>query len=584
MDLSQFKQLFISEAEEHIALLNEHLLALEKCDPANKTDSKDILNELMRSSHTIKGSAATMGFTHMAELTHVMEDVFDYARNEMLAISPSILDELFHTVDALDQSLDHIAKENTESIDPTFIESLRKLTGVKTKGAGKSERDDTGKPLSAPTPEPAEPSGNIRTEATEQVKVDTISHIKVPTERIDTLFDLVEELLIDKMKLDAVMDPNAAHFTGMNAKTIEQKFPLHARVAPVVDHMSQLVSAIQHTVMQTRLIPLGQVFARFPRMVRDLSKQKNKEINFSIQGSELELDRSIIDTLAEPLVHLLRNAIDHGIDTSGDIILSAQRDKNFTTISVQDSGNGINWSKVIETAHARGIISAEQKSTLQGTRDAAANRLVESLIFHPELSTNDVVTETSGRGVGLSVVDEFVKKSSGLLHVESPLQEGGTRFSLQLPMSLAIINALIVSIGGETAAIPFSVVKRSVLVSPSDIKSVGDQNIAIVQGIEVPLLDLKKTFATQSAVPTEPSEVPQKQQQITVVIAFHGKEVVGLIVDDILDEQEIIVKSLPPVLQGVNGFSGSTILGNGKTILILDVGSILQNRLQLLRA
>jgi len=642
LDTSQFRDLFLSEAEDHIQRLNDNMLLLEK-----HVSDKKILEELMRSSHTLKSSSATMGYKDMAYLTHVMEDIFDYARHDIMVITPKIIDTLFAAVDKLEQSMNSVQEKGEEVAMISIIEKVKKVTGVSTVGVGKSQRDESGKPV-LNNLAPAKDGGvgkKVRTRKKKGDKSDTvvesnkkhkesvgvevsdietedtfvgvkkITHIKVPIERLDTLFDRVEELLIDNMRLKMLVSPSATHFSGLTDQEVEGKFPLVKALRPTVDHLGSLVSSIQHHMMQARLVPLHQVFARFPRMVRDLAAKQGKDIVFLTTGNDLELDRSLVDTLGEPLLHLLRNAVDHGVEKKGKITLSAKREKNVTSILVEDDGVGIDWSHVIESAKDRGIISdkdaqvyaEDYKSDVakEGRAGVRTFGSYVSLIFHPNLSTNKKVTETSGRGVGLSVVDQFAKNVGGRMYVTSPLPDGGTRFSLELPQSLAITKALLVQVGDRRFALPFDMIDRSVRVSAENIKKVADQDVAVVQGVDIPLVYLEEEFSSgilshAHGVPSGDESVSEgivqgggkksglvgkkglgEKDMVHIVILVHHRDFsAGLVVHKLIGEQEIVVKGLPGVLKGTRGFSGSTVLGDGQSVLIIDAPSILENILE----
>ncbi|PLX28369.1 hypothetical protein C0581_02470 [Candidatus Parcubacteria bacterium] len=307
----------------------------------------------------------------------------------------------------------------------------------------------------------------------------------------------------------------------------------------------------------------------------------------------------------------MRNAVDHGVEKTGKITLKAKREKDFVTIVVEDDGQGVNWKEVVSSALEKGIISNKQSEELLHTIDTQEadswKKSVASLLYNPQLSTKKKVTETSGRGVGLSVVKKFMESIGGNIMLESPTtKDGGTRFVLELPLTLAIVNALLVRIQSSVFAIPFSSIERVVSITSDDIKSVADQDVAVIDGDHVPLVnlerifnldvqkDIKKEMFESYALKERKNEVTdqvekkisnkeEKKKTQTVVLTRRGKEVAGIEVDELLNEQEIIVKPLPSILHGVKGFSGSTILGDGEVVLILDVVSLLSDSNQLVR-
>jgi two-component system, chemotaxis family, sensor kinase CheA len=545
-DLSQYKDLYLSEVEDLLQKLNDGLLTLEK-----EGSNKDLLNELMRSAHTIKGSSATMGYDNIAFLTHVLEDVFDGARNDKLKLEAEVISVIFEAFDALKGAIQSVKNDGKETDLTEISEKIKGLTGVKTVGTGKSTTGEV--------PEVKEEASEVKPEVKEEVKeegagADNIAFVKVPVSRLDNLMGLTEELLTCKMQMDSLVSKGECGVEGSE------------KLKPISEHLDRLVSNLQYSVLQVRLVPLEQIFMRFPRMVRDLAKKQGKEIEFQVEGGDLELDRSIIDKLAEPIVHLLRNAVDHGISEKGNIKLSAKSEKDFAKVIIEDDGKGIDWGGVVEKALEKGIITSDEAESY---RKDLTNDKVQNLIFNPQLSTTEVVTETSGRGVGMDAVQAFMDEVGGNIEVESPANEaGGTRITLELPLTLAIIRVLIVKVGKETFAIPFSNIEKTVTVADSDVKSVGGQDVAIVDGTDVPLVHLKAAFH-EKAKPSTGTK--------TVVLVKRGKSVAGVVVDKLMTEQEITVKPLPSVLKGVKGFSGSTILGDGRTILIIDIVGLINS-------
>jgi len=599
VDISKFKDLYVSESEDQLQILNENLLVLEKA--INNGDSiesvKGLLDTLMRASHTIKGSSATMGFNDMAYLAHVMEDVYDGARNGIVDLTTEMLNYAYQAVDKLEDSLNAIKETDKELELKELAVELKKATGVNTEGVGKSNRKKAEDAMQVTnntqqgtliankevetkqqiTEEIKQEIGKVDGSKIEREKVSKaksensslvenekeevddavkkIEYIKVPIKRLDTLMDLVEEMVIDRMALQRM---------GLRNKELQE----------VTDHVGLLIQSLQYEVMQARLVPVEQVFARFPRMVRDLSKKQGKKVEFIELGSDLELDRSIVDKLGEPLVHLLRNAVDHGIATEGYVKLEAKRDRENALIIVENNDQSINIEKVRQAAVKRGIMSLKEIEVMN-------DQEVMNLLFHQRLSTNDEITEISGRGVGLNVVKSFAESSGGRVIVEN--LNPGARFTLELPLTLAIINSLLVEVGDSIYAIPFANIDRSVIVSPENIKRMADNDIAIVDGIKVSLVDLRKKFKdifvakVDADVVTEGEEVSEDK---IVVIIKKNDELVGLVVDKLVGEQEVTVKPLSPILRNVKGFSGSTILGDGKTILILDTINLLSANLK----
>ena len=557
-DLSQYKELYLSEMEENLQAISDNLLKLEKQENDSGTSKEErnaTLNDLMRASHTIKGSSSSMSYEKTAYLTHILEDVFDYARNNLLEIDSSMIDLLFNCLDDLRDSFESIKETSQETDLDEISKILKSKTGVKTSGTGKSVRSEDGKPVLDVNQEVTE----IEEKIPEEIKtperevsdgIKEISSIKVPVSRLDDLMNVVGELLIARMQLELIVKD--IYIEGEDRKLDD-----------VAKQISKLVSDVQYYAMATRLVHLEQIFSPFPRMIRDLGRKYDKKIDFVVEGGETELDRSVIDRLGEPLVHLLRNAVDHGIDKEGSIKLSAVRDKNMIKIFVEDDGLGINYSAIGDAAVKRGILKPEEVQAL------SKDQLTE-LLFNPKLSTNKVVTETSGRGVGLSVVKNFIKELNGNILVESPISsEGGTRFTMQLPQSLAVINALIVKVGDSRFAVPFDDVIRSIPMRSVEIEKVIDREAIIVDGEDISIVCLKE------ALGLEGEDTDRKEG--VVLLVDSGRDNFGLVVDSLIGKEEITVKPLSGSLKKTIGFSGVTSLGDGKSILILEPSSLIES-------
>jgi len=579
VDLSKFKDLYFLEAEDQLEVLNRDILVLENDinKGENNDKTKERINTLMRASHTLKGSSATMGYNGVAFLAHVMEDVFDAARNDELVLNSEIITAVFAALDAMEAALEAIKNNGAEGDLTAYSNNLKKITGINTVGVGKSQK---GKKKEAEKSEAVEVDPEIDVAVAAEDKdlksekssmltesdkdgitvIKKIDYIKVPIERLDNLMDLIEELVIDRMRLKQL---------SINVPELKE----------VSEHINLLTQSIQYEVMQSRLVPVGQIFGRFPRMIRDLASKQGKEIDFLVSGEDLELDRSVVDKLGEPLVHLLRNAVDHGVRKSGTIRLAAKREREFAIITVENDDQCIDLKKVKEAAVKRGLMTEKEISFLNDAQ-------ILNLIFHPRgLSTNDQVTEISGRGVGLGVVKSFVDSLGGRVSVEN--MAAGVRFQMELPLTLAIIESLLVDISGRNYAIPFSVVERSVLIHAKDIKQIGDKYFGVVDGLNIPLVDMSSTFRqydlsslsmSNEATNVSGAERIAKGGNVLVVIIRKEDEYAGLIIDRLVGEQEITVKPLSPVLRGLKGFSGSTILGDGKIILILDVINLIKEK------
>lgn len=379
--------------------------------------------------------------------------------------------------------------------------------------------------------------------------------VRVDIDKLDSLLNLVGELVINKTRLEQI---GLTHRLPDLIETMEQ--------------MDRVTTDLQAVVMKVRMVPVGQVFNRFPRMVRDLSRELNKEINLIIQGEETELDRTVIDEIGDPLVHLLRNSIDHGIEHPaerqakgknpvGEVRLIARHEGNNVIIMVEDDGKGINADIIKQKAVDKGMITQAEADKLE---PAEAVRLV----FLAGFSTADTVTDVSGRGVGMDAVKTKIEELGGMVDVETKIDEG-SRFKIRLPLTLAIIQALLVKVSEEIYAIPLGSIDSTINITSQDIKTIQNQEAILLRGQIIPIVRLAKVLNVSNTC-------QQNQEELFVVIVHIGENRAGIIVDTLIGQQEIVIKSMGKLLAGIKAIAGATILGNGQVALILDVGALKQ--------
>ncbi len=391
-----------------------------------------------------------------------------------------------------------------------------------------------------------------------KVAIDTQSNqtVRVKFDQLDKLMNLVGELVINKIALLQI----TADSHGASLKR-------------VTENIDRLTADLQDLVMQVRMVPVSQVFDRFPRLVRDLSLEKGKKIDLLMVGKEIEIDRTVLDEIGEPLIHLLRNSIDHGVenpderakaakDETGKITLSAQRNGNHVIIEVKDDGSGIDPEKIKKSAIKKEFAS-------QADLDKMTKEQLINLIFIPGFSTAKEVTETSGRGVGMDVVKTKISALGGTVHLESQIGIG-TKTVIKLPITLAIIQAILVKDTTETFAIPTSQVSEIVRVKRSDVKALGKTEAIIVRDRVIPMIHLHQLLNLPDA----------HEEEFELLIIYLGDEntKVGIVVDSVLRQQDILVKSLNGTLSGIKGLSGATILGDGQVVLVLDVGQFVKRQ------
>nr|WP_264291931.1 chemotaxis protein CheA [Anaerosalibacter bizertensis] len=374
--------------------------------------------------------------------------------------------------------------------------------------------------------------------------------VRVDIDRLDTLMNLVSELIIIKTRME-----------DMSGTTSKED------MNEAIEYLERITTNLHDAVMKVRMVPIERVFNRFPRMVRDLSKELDKEINLEMSGEETEVDRTVIDEIGDPLIHLIRNSIDHGIehpderiklgkDKEGTVKLKAYPDGNNVVIEVEDDGAGIDHEKVKKKAIEKEIITEQDAEIL--TKEESVE-----LLFKAGFSTSDIVSDVSGRGVGLDVVKSKIESINGSIEVET-FQGKGTRFIIRIPLTLAIIQGLLVKLGEEIYAIPLSSISEITILESEKIRKVQGQEIILYRDKTLPIVRLNSLVGIED----------KNMDELTVVIVRKGDKQAGLIVDDLIGQQEIVIKPLGKFLSNIKYLAGATILGNGKISLILDVNSL----------
>lgn len=379
--------------------------------------------------------------------------------------------------------------------------------------------------------------------------------VRVDIEKLDSLLNLVGELVINKTRLEQI---------GMTHRLTE--------LVETIEQMDRVTTDLQSVVMKVRMVPVGQVFNRFPRMVRDLAKELEKEINLTIEGEETELDRTVIDEIGDPLVHLIRNSLDHGVELPnervakgkspvGEVGLIARHEGNNVIIIVEDDGKGINPDFLRAKVVQKGLLTQDDVDKMD---DNEAVRLV----FMAGFSTSDVVTDVSGRGVGMDVVKNKIESLGGLIDVETKIDEG-SRFKIRLPLTLAIIQALLVQVQAEIYAIPLGSIDSTINITMDDIKTIQNKEVILLRGQIIPIIRLANVLNV-------PETGESANGDLFVVVVHMGDQKAGIIVDNLIGQQEIVIKTLGKLLAGIKVIAGATILGNGQVALILDVGTLMQ--------
>ncbi|WP_315444201.1 chemotaxis protein CheA [uncultured Selenomonas sp.] len=377
--------------------------------------------------------------------------------------------------------------------------------------------------------------------------------VRVDIEKLDTLMNLMGELVINKVRLEQI---GQTHRLSDLMETLEQ--------------MDRVTGDLQNIVMKVRMVPVSAVFNRFPRMVRDVSKELGKDINLTIEGEETELDRTVIDEIGDPIMHLLRNSLDHGVESpdareakgkprTGEVGLIARHEGNNVVIMITDDGAGIDASKIRRKAVEKGMVTQSEADSLD---DADAVRL----IFLPGFSTAEQITDISGRGVGMDVVRSKIEALSGHVDVETHIDEGSV-FKIKLPLTLAIIQAMLVRVQEEMYAIPLTSIDSTINIEPSDIQTVQNKEVIVLRGEIIPIIRMEEAL-----------QVPHTKDsdEHFVVVVHAGEAKAGIVVDNLIGQQEIVIKTLGNLFAGLKLFGGATVLGDGRVALILDVATMIQ--------
>lgn len=396
--------------------------------------------------------------------------------------------------------------------------------------------------------------------------VKPVKTVRVDVQKLDNLMNLVGELVIKRTRLNRFVE------------LFESKYgsdELIESLSEMSNHLGYVAGELQEQIMKARMLPISQIFNRFPRMVRDTAQKLGKEIDFIVEGKETELDRNVIEMIGDPLIHLIRNAIDHGIETpeervkkgklrKGKLLLKASYHESHIVIIIEDDGKGIDVQKIREKAVERGLYDRE-------TVERMSDKEVLDLIFRSGFSTKDEVSDLSGRGVGMDVVRTAIEQINGVVEVHSEINVG-TRFTIRLPLTLAIIRSLMISLGDQIYAFPMANVQETLRVSEDEIKSIGNSEVIVVRDKIVPLLRLKEHFG----IVDNTHEDADLSKELFVVIITSMDKCAAVVVDKLLGEQEVVIKSLGDYLGDIDGLSGATILGDGSVALIIDARGLVK--------
>jgi two-component system chemotaxis sensor kinase CheA len=539
----KYAELFAAEAREHLAEMGRALLALEE-EPGDRAS----LDSIFRSVHTIKGMAAAMGYDVPTRLSHNIESVLDELRSGRRTASADVIDLLLEASDLLESAVEATVAGKTP-LDPAA--AIERLVLWRLADAGAAESTESPARVAAAEPAPAtEPR---RTAAPASRRSDT-GRLRVDIRRLDALMNLMGELMILRGELKGLAE-------RLGAEPLQD----------AVERAGRFIKEMQAHIVESRMVPMWQIFDRFPRLVRDASRSVGKEVELVVSGKQLELDRSLLDAISDPLVHLLRNAVDHGIEPPdereragkprvGRIELAARRERSRVVIVVRDDGRGIDRDAVIAKARRDGLL---------GESEEPADQMLFRIMARPGFSTTAQVTTLSGRGVGLDVVEATVRSLGGSVAFRSELGSG-TSFRLDLPLTLAILRALIVEVDGQVYAVPATFARESFAFEETSVEQTHGREWVHWRGERVPLTRLRTLFAGAEGNGSS----KQGDGFLNLVTLEFGESRLVISVDELLGEEEIVIKPFDPPRGALPVFSGAIVRPDGRPALVLDVGSL----------
>ncbi|HHT9138466.1 MAG TPA: chemotaxis protein CheA [Candidatus Wunengus sp. YC60] len=541
IDFLRFLGDYLTDARDGFQIANKALLALEK-----DFSRTELLDEIFRVFHTMKSSSIMLAFSDIADLAHLTEDLLDLMRKNTIQVSQKSIDIIFELADTLEL----MVKERAVKKGASGSDWSAKVSEFRTKI---EELKGKTLPETAQMSKNAVGGGNKGEDRKAGIPtIEKIQTVRVHIDLLDSLFNTVGEIIILRNRIENI------------ASKMQDK-----ELKSTLAEMNRLITELQDNVSVARMVPVTEIFDKFPRMVRDLAKERRKEIDFVLEGSEIELDKAIIDAISEPVLHLLRNAIDHGIESPeerqkqnksmrGRVRLAAKRTENHILIEVEDDGRGIDTSHIKRVAVRKGFIKQEEADSLQ-------DKNIMNLLFHPSFTTAEEVTGISGRGVGLYVVKTSAKELGGSVEMITQIGKG-TRFTLKLPLSTAIMQMLMVGVGEHVFGIPSDIVIETLDVKPSDVREMQENKVIVLRKEVITFVPLHEVL-----------NIPYRQgsENLIAVIINRGNKFMAIGVTTVLDQIENIVKPFDPIARQFKGFSGGMVLGDGRVALLLDIPALL---------
>jgi two-component system chemotaxis sensor kinase CheA len=557
---------FIMESREHLTAIELQLLTLDQ-DPSNS----EAINAIFRGFHTIKGMAGFLDLDPVRDLAHEVETVLDLARNAKLTINSTIIDRILESKDYLNVWMTELEAMLRTGQTPTGPEAAGLLEAIRglvpgapaiaaelppaappalpaTPGLMELARE-VAAPLAADNALETAPAEGVEASKSSETRSVGARSIKVETAKLDYLVDMVGEMVISQSLVRHDPDLSAG---------------LKPRLARNLSQLARITDDIQRTAMSMRMIPVGQLFQKTSRLVRDLARKAGKLVELELAGEETELDRNIVEELADPLMHMVRNSVDHGIEVPADrvaagkpaqahVTLKAGHQAGHIVIQISDDGRGLAREKILRKAREKNLIEPGVE---------LSESEIFALIFQPGFSTADKITDVSGRGVGMDVVRKQVQKLRGRIDVISKPGEG-TTFLLKLPLTLAIIDGLVVGVGDQRYIVPIFAVREMLRPAEEAISTIhGRQEMAMVRGSLIPVIRLHQRFHVK----------PKNQHpwESLLIVTESGSKLFGLMVDELIGKQEVVIKSLGEGMRNIAGVAGGAILGDGRVGLILD--------------
>ena len=588
-DLSMLPD-FIIETREHLEEMEEKILSLEA-----DADRQETLNDIFRAIHTIKGAAEYLGIKRIAKLTHNLENLLYQLRQNKLQVDREVMDLLMAGWDRISLLTDNLEQDHTEKAKiADLLERISIIDGSNSDtitDAITLDKTDSAIETAANT-DTENIEEALKTENTallqgtdrrdeeksirrqsDQINEKTLKqNIRVDASKIDALMNQVGELVVSRAGFTQLLSDmqNLQHELKQNFKLdireMRQLSSMTFRLSEATSLFGKVTNELQEEVMKVRMLPISQLFNRYPRLVFDLVRDTGKKVQLDIHGEDTELDKMVIEEISDPLIHIIRNAVDHGIEPPaerlekgkpevGTIRLKAYHEGNHVVIEIMDDGRGLDLNRIKEKAVAEKFISHSELEHMS-TQD------ITGLIMKPGFSTKEAVTHLSGRGVGMDVVRKNIEKLNGTIEIDTT-PGVSMYFRIKIPLTLAIIPALRIRVSSELFTIPLSTVEETLRIFPDEISTIEGAEVMSFRGSTLPLVRVVDLFNLE--------KIASSQQQEFVVVVSTGMKHIGLIVDDLLGQEEVVIKPLEDYIQERSGFSGATILGDGKISLILDV-------------